>query len=305
MADPILTFVSVAQRTDPTFLVDLDFTAAHPDVPAPSLPYGQAVYGVNTYGQGKFLDLVSAEFSVDGGDTWRLATPQAFDRLHDFDDAGKVGPVWIDPQPFTFVWDAFRDLLGDPEGDYQAILRISLSGSATVVLTSTSFSVSTIIPPLDEDRLTAGLEKRRLSERIDDFLGAGPIAPFRRGGSDFMTGRGRELVKSAIWQILNTRAATERWGGELPWEPGFGSLFWTLKHAPGDEITEELAHSYAEEALAWEPRVVVESVETEIFDKEAGGRGLRVRVGYSLIAENVPSNQVILPTVETVEVEVT
>lgn len=300
--DPVLTFKSAVQRDDPTYLVDFIFEATWPGRAGPSRAYGSDVYGAFAYGDPKDLTVDAVDYSIDDGATWQAATAQPFDRKHSATDP--LENVSVIATEFDFVWDTFRDL---PEGDFEARLRITVTGSSTT-LTTTPFSVTTIVPPLDEDRLASSLEKRRLSERVDDFLGAGPIAPLRRGSSDFMTGRGRELVKSAIWQILNTRGATERWGGEIPWEPGFGALFWTLRHAPADEITEELAHSYAEDALAWEPRVVVESVKTEFFSKSGGNgknrRALRVEVGYSIISENAPANQVILPEVETVEVEI-
>lgn len=292
MADLILTFVSVEQRADQTYLVDVVFTAE--------------------WTGGGTADIESSlfQYSTDGRDTWADGTFQVYDRIHSPGLDGIISDIDTPEAEYNLVWNAFRDL---PEGDFAVKLRIAFEvlppdPFEEQTFDITEFSATTVVPPLDEDRFASGLDKRRLSERLDDFLGAGPIAPFRRGGSDFMTGRGRELVKSAIWQILNTRAATERWGGEIPWEPGFGSLFWTLRHAPADEITEELAHSYAEDALAWEPRVVVESVKTEFISKSTGRgkdrRALRVEVGYSIISENSPGNQVILPDMETVEVEV-
>jgi len=248
--------------------------------------------------------LVAFKYSLNDGATWNDCTVQPYDWRHSPGLGGVISGISSSAQEYGVVWDAFVDL---PEGDFTVKLFLELSitgGNPNTSLTTDAVQVLTVVPPLDEDRLASGLDRRRLAERIDDFLGAGPIAPLRRGGSDFMTGRGRELVKSANWQILNTRAATERWGGELPWDPAFGALFWTLKHSPGDEITEELAHEYAEQALAWDPRNVVERAETEFFSKAGGGRGLRVKVGYSIISENVPSNEVILPEAETVEVEV-
>lgn len=287
MADLILAFVSAAQRADRTYLVDAAFTAEWTGAGTPD------------------IELKQFQYSTDGGGTWADASPQVYDRKHSPGTGGIIAGVGTPASEYNLVWDAFSDL---PEGDFDARVRASFETVTPAPwesssFESTEFRVTTVVAPLDEDRLASSLDKRRLSERVDDFLGAGPVAPLRRGGSDFMTGRARELVASAIWQILNTRAATDRWGGELPWDPAFGSLLWTLRHAPGDEITEELAHAYAQEALAWEPRVLVEGVETEFFVKGAG-RGLRVDVGYSLIAENVPANQVILPETATVRVEV-
>lgn len=285
IVSPTLSLVSASQRDRLTFLVDLRFVLLLFDGPFD-------------------LGLVAFRYTLDDGATWNDCTVQPYDWRHSPGTGGVIGGISSSAQEYGVVWDAFVDL---PEGEFDVKLFLEMSvsgGNPNTSLTTGAFQVLTVVPPIEEDRLASGLDRRRLSERVDDFLGAGPIAPLRRGGSDFMTGRGRELVRSAIWQILNTRAATERWGGEVPWDPAFGSLFWTLKHAPGDEITEELAHAYAEDALAWEPRVLIERVETEFFGKAGGGRGLRVKVGYSIIAENVPSNEVILPEVEIVEVEV-
>jgi len=287
MADLVLAFVSAEQRADPTYLADVAFTAEW------------------TGGGTADIEESGIQYSTDGGTNWTDGTYQRYDRRHSPGTDGEIAGVGTPATEYGLVWDAFADL---PEGDFSAKLRVSFEvlppdPYEEQTFETAEFDVTTVVAPLDEDRLASSLDKRRLSERIDDFLGAGPVAPLRRGGSDFMTGRGRELVGSAIWQILNTRAATERWGGELPWDPAFGSLLWTLRHGPADEITEELAHAYAQEALAWEPRVLVEGVETQFFDK-VSGRGLRCDVGYSLIAENAPANQVILPATETVEVEV-
>lgn len=302
MADPILTFVAMTQRPAPLYLVDLDFTAEHPDIPAPALPYGQAVYGVNTYGRGRFIDFVSAEFSIDGGDTWRPATPQPFDRLHSVNDAGELGPIWVVPNPFRFVWNAFVDLRAEPIGEFDAQLRLTFSGS-TIILTAPTTTITTSTPLTEVDHLAVALARRRPTGFVD-FLGQGPIVPFRRGSQDFMMAHGRELVKSSIWLVLNTLAATERWGGEIPWDPAFGSLFWTLKHQPADEITQGLAVGYAERALGWEPRTRVESAVVDIFDRPGGGRGMRIGTRYTLITENDPANEVVISDPEFVEVEV-
>jgi len=300
---PTMTFVSMTQRTDGTYLVDFAFEAGYPDAPEPARPYGIAVYGLNSYGPGKFLDLVSAEYSIDGGDTWNPATAQVYDRRHSFGQVGKIGQVWDEEQPFRFVWDAFRDLYGEPEGEFEALFRLTVEGSlSTMITTPSPTTITTAVPATENDNINEALRRRREAVGFRDFLGQGPIAPFRRGSSDFMTAHGRELVKSAVWVILNTRAATDRWGGEIPWEPSFGALFWTLRHQPADEITQGLAVGYAEKALEWEPRVRLAGATVDVFDQR-GGRGMRVGTRYTLITENDPSNEVFLPEEEFVEVE--
>lgn len=300
--EPILEFVSVGQREDRTFNVDLRYRAKWLDRDGPARRYGEGRYGAFQYGAPKFFNLVSVEYTTDDGGSWHPASIQPYDRKHTSGVIGGsgIGEVWSAFQEFGIVWAPILDLA---DGSYTCRLRVRVSGSITVTIITPSFTLllSWPVPTPPSDRARS---RRRLARGIDDYLGKGPVQPWRRGGADFMQASGRELIKACVRQILGTRAATSKWGGELPWDPSFGSLFWTLKHAPGDEITEELAHGYAELALAEEPRVRVTKVETEFFDR-SGGRGLRVRVHYAIISENVPGNEVFLPQfADTAEVEV-
>lgn len=118
-----------------------------------------------------------------------------------------------------------------------------------------------------------------------------------------MTARGKELVASSVRSILKTKAATDRWGGELEWSPDFGSLYWALKHAQGDEITEELAIGYSELALGFEPRIELRDVEV-VYEDIEGGRAMYIFVRYALVTSDSPENLVILGDLETVKIEV-
>jgi hypothetical protein len=201
------------------------------------------------------------------------------------------------PTEYNFVWNAFFDLPEDFEGDVE--LEMSLSASPPTIITSSPFPVTTVVPVSS----TVLVSERRAAFKIDDYLGEGPIAPWKRGPSDFNTARGKVLVASAIQSILKTKAATELWGGELEWSPGFGNLFWALKHAQADEITEELGKAYAELALAQEPRVEFRDAEV-VYEEQDGGMKMFIKVLYSLIGADVSDNQVILPDLETLTVEV-
>jgi hypothetical protein len=301
--EPIVELISVAQREGRSFNVDVRYRAKWLDRETPAEPYGEETYGSFVYGPPKNFNLVSVEYSTDGGGAWNPATIQPYDRQHTSGEIGGNGieNVWKEFTEFGIVWSPMADL---EDGEYSAMLRFSISGSITVTLITGPFTVLLTWPVVTPPG-SAAFERRAIARGVDDFLGRGPVQPLRRGSADFMQASGKELIKWCVWQILSTRAATDLWGGELAWDPAFGSLFWTLKHAPGDEITEELAHGYAEIALEQEPRVRVAKVETEFFEKD-GGRGLRVRVRYAIITKNVPGNEVFLPQfLETAEVEIT
>lgn len=290
---PTGRWVSAAQRGDKTYLVDAKFsmwkdTGAH--------LYGNYKYGAHKYGPDDTVStatLISAEYSTDGGLTWNTASPQTYDRKH-----SAVNPLSFTAleTEFDFVWNAFWDLPDDFEGS--VLFRVTISGS-TIVLTSDPFWVSTVVGTVQ-----SVAKKPVTAFKIDDYLGEGPVAPWRRGPQDFMMARGKDLVASAIRQILATKAATNRWGGELEWDPGFGSLFWTLKHDRGDETTAELAAGFAELALEIEPRVIITGARVEYQEQPGGARAMFIYVTYKLIRGNMPDNQVFQPVPDQVKIEV-
>jgi hypothetical protein len=201
------------------------------------------------------------------------------------------------PHEFDFVWNAFFDLPDDFDGE--VIFRLVFSASPYTTIISSPITVSTVVSP-------SGVVRYRAPDRtfrVDDFLGEGPIAPWRRGPNDFMTARGVELVASALRMILNTRAANILWGGELAWDPAFGSRFWTLRFSPGDAITDGLALLHAQDAAALEPRIVLKSVFTD-FKDYGNRRAMMVHVNFSVITQNVQGNQVVLPEPQEIVVEV-
>lgn len=134
------------------------------------------------------------------------------------------------------------------------------------------------------------------------FLGCGLVRPFRRDQKrDFANECGEELVRAAVGQVLGTMAASDLVQGELPWRTDFGSLLYLLMYDAVDEIFEELARVYVQDALrAWEPRVIVTNV--EVFANEAAGLEageVQIRVLWDLIGENVDGNDVIQRGLET------
>lgn len=93
----------------------------------------------------------------------------------------------------------------------------------------------------------------------------GILAPFQRDRkNDFANGVGVELILSNVEQILGTRATAAAGPGELPFNPGFGSLLYLLRHQKIDIVRKQQALVYVVDALRkWEPRVIVTSVQVD------------------------------------------
>jgi len=135
-------------------------------------------------------------------------------------------------------------------------------------------------------------------------LGNGILRPFRRDErNDFSHGMSEELVKTAVGQVLGTRASNDRIVGEIPWNTEFGSLIDLLRHSNNDDTLQELGRLYVVEALQrWEPRVRLTRV--DIFRTESvpgGGENvLNIELVYDIIKATVPGNNVVLPDVKQV-----
>ena len=134
---------------------------------------------------------------------------------------------------------------------------------------------------------------------MNPVLGFGLLRPLRRDRkADFVADGGDALVRSAVGQILGTRASSESSQGELAWRPEFGSLLFLLRHRKNDAVLQELARVYVVDALTrWEPRVIVQTVRVSTEEQE-GADVLAVRVGYSLIRRNVSGNRVVVPSIQ-------
>lgn len=134
---------------------------------------------------------------------------------------------------------------------------------------------------------------------MNTVLGFGLLRPLRRDRkADFAADGDDAVVRSAVGQVLATRASSEISQGEIPWRPEFGSLLYLLRHQKNDSVLQELARVYVVDALKrWEPRVIVKTVSVTRETQE-GDNILAVRLGYSLISRNVSGNQVLVPSVE-------
>jgi phage baseplate assembly protein W len=134
---------------------------------------------------------------------------------------------------------------------------------------------------------------------MQDFLGFGPVRPFRRDlRADFAAAGGEQLVRSAVGQILGTVGSSEVSDGELPWRTEFGSALTRLRHQKNDHVLAELARVYVVDALKrWEPRVIVKtvSVTRQVQD---GENILAIHLCYDVISANTPGNNVLLADVE-------
>lgn len=155
---------------------------------------------------------------------------------------------------------------------------------------------SVVIP---DDRAVTPLDRAFKLGRAA-HLGFGLVRPFQRDEkNDFANTGGAALVKSAVGQILGTRAGSDFTQGELAWNTEFGSLLYMLRHQNNDVALQALARTYVVEALRrWEPRVLVKDVEVTRESTADGGENvLSIRLTYDIINANVPGNQVLLPNV--------
>lgn len=269
---PVLEGVEIAQRdTSITYLVDADFLLYDEDL-------GDTV-------------VVTAEYSLDNGGSWRPATPQPYDRHHSatLTDLPTTAPG----KAGRFVWQAFLDLIEEVETSFTVLLRLTATDDLglTHSIVMGPVEVSTVTPDTSTTPLDRALERRARAQGIDGgFLGNGLLIPFERVARDFAAGSDAELVRSSVREILLTRAAVGSFPGDLPWRPDFGSKLWVLRHRNNDGVLQGLAMTYVLEALLWEPRAEVTDVEARREDNI-----LSVRVRYRVIEENTEENRVVLP----------
>jgi phage baseplate assembly protein W len=121
----------------------------------------------------------------------------------------------------------------------------------------------------------------------DSRIGRGLLKPLRRRGDDFDHGSGKDLVRSAVRTIVNTRASgfQGKSGGEYPWRRNFGSYVHMLRHSnvnlPG--VEGDLAVIYAMDAIEeWDPRVEVRIERSSITEDKRDPRARHVRIYYGV-----------------------
>jgi phage baseplate assembly protein W len=143
-----------------------------------------------------------------------------------------------------------------------------------------------VTPPLPAPAPFSGTTLR--SDAGADPLGAGIIRPFHRTEhQDFATGSGVPLVISCLVQVLGTPL------GSLPWEPGFGSMLYRLRHRSQDPTFLDLARVYSDDAIKrWEPRASVVRVEIEpskvsVSLRNSVGIIVSVRIGDSVFKASI------------------
>lgn len=126
------------------------------------------------------------------------------------------------------------------------------------------------------------------------YLGHGLATPFTRASNDFHDAEDLESVKSALGQILGTKAQGERAQGELPWRPEFGSLLYQLRHRNQTAGFRMFATHFVRDAVArWEPRVRV--VDVSVVTDPRTPRSVVIRVVFHVLDRNVAANRVIFP----------
>lgn len=246
---------------------------------------------------------LAVEWSRGPSGPWSPATAQPYDRRHTAANPLTSIPVASPGAEFVFVWNAFHDL---PDGEYTDIhIRATVqdpgfmfdqevAGPITVVATS---------PETSGDVFERQLARRAITSRTPlDFLGNGLVIPLRRASRDFASASGLELVRSAVRQILGTRAAVGRYRGELPWRPDFGCKLWVLRQRGNNPTTKGQARAFVRESLSNDPRVIVTEVLVET-SYDVDDTKLTIRVKYKVIDQDVLGNQVVLPEqTETIQV---
>ena len=118
----------------------------------------------------------------------------------------------------------------------------------------------------------------------EQAFGRGLTAPFRRDRKgDFANTSGKDLVVSAVRQILGTVSESEFNQGEMPWRPDFGSKLLLLKHAPNNQALLEIARLHVVEAVTrWEKRVRITDVQTTNEDLDQLNK-LTITVRFNFI----------------------
>jgi len=128
---------------------------------------------------------------------------------------------------------------------------------------------------------------------INTILGKGLITPLRRQGSDFAFGEGKNVLYSAIRQILMTRR------GELRWRPDFGLNIEKARHKGiTDTLLIEIQADVGN-ALAVEPRIEVTSLDVKRLNPPS--TKIIVTVKWRAITKGSRQSTV-LTDVETTEV---
>jgi phage baseplate assembly protein W len=126
----------------------------------------------------------------------------------------------------------------------------------------------------------------------------GIITPFQRDRkNDFANATGVELIVSNVRQVLGTRATSAAGPGELPFNPGFGSLLYLLRHQKIDIVRKQQAIVYVVDALRkWEPRVIVTSVQVD----DSVPRTLTIVTRFNIVDPN-SSGRIVIAQNQSVE----
>lgn len=153
-----------------------------------------------------------------------------------------------------------------------------------------------VTPAIDSDPGTVAETGRSLRSGSigSGITGRGILLPFRRNmRSDFASGEGVELVRSAVRLVLGTVCGSDTTQGELPWRTEFGSLTQLLRLRNNSPALAELARHRVVEPLAlWVPSVRVREVIVQ-----QNGETMSLTVRYDLV--DPIGTKVVVPGLET------
>lgn len=114
----------------------------------------------------------------------------------------------------------------------------------------------------------------------------GLLTPFRRDlKKDFAHSAGRvDLLESRILNVLQTEAQSDVTNGELPWNPGFGSLLHITRHRQNNTALQQLIQAYVIEALRRHlPEIRIDSVGFRREKTITAGDSLRASIAWTLV----------------------
>lgn len=149
--------------------------------------------------------------------------------------------------------------------------------------------------PLSDDLYSpVEAEVSEFERGTSNVIGRGVIRPFRRVNSDFQSGTGVDLIRSAVALVLGTTCSSKTTQGELPWRTEFGSLLQLTRLRNNDSALKHFAEHYIGDALLrWVPALRITSIEARPTQKQK----LVLHIKYDYV--DAAGTRVVIPGLET------
>jgi phage baseplate assembly protein W len=149
--------------------------------------------------------------------------------------------------------------------------------------------------PITSDVFSASQSTAQTGRSVGTGVsGRGVVLPFRRNQkTDFTSGEGGDLVRSAVGLVLGTICGSDSTQGELPWRTEFGSLLHLLRTRNNSPALAELARYHIAGALTrWVPSVRLRSVLVT-----TGSVSMMISIRYDVV--DPVGAKVLVPGLET------